>query len=189
MIERNNEAHSSPNARDRPSVPLPATFFALEDLALYGEPRAGGLVPSDWAGQAGRGTAAPPIGTGEPASEGHMTGRSLVGRSILLVEEQTIVAIDVRSVLESSGATVVWTTVRDAEHAVAQHGFSAAILDLRPGSNDHRPVARALRRRRIPFLFYSTHAPEDVTTVRGAPVLLKPARPEDSIKAVGLLLA
>jgi CheY-like chemotaxis protein len=118
-----------------------------------------------------------------------MTGRGLAGRSILLVEEQAIVAIDVRSVLESAGATVVWTTVRDAEDRVAQHGFSAAILDLRPGSNDHRPIARALRRRRIPFLFYSTHAPEDVTTVRGAPVLLKPARPEDIVKAVGLLLA
>jgi DNA-binding response OmpR family regulator len=118
-----------------------------------------------------------------------MTARGLIGRQILLVEEQPIIAIDVRSALEAAGARVVWTTVRDAEKAVAREGFSAAVLDLRPGSNDHRPVARALRKRRIPFLFYSTHSPEDVTTVRGAPVLLKPAMPDDIVKALELLLS
>jgi hypothetical protein len=39
----------------------------------------------------------------------------------------------------------------------------------------------------VPFLFYSTQAPEDVTTVRGAPVVLKPGRPQEIVAAVALL--
>jgi hypothetical protein len=48
-------------------------------------------------------------------------------------------------------------------------------------------VARALKRKRVRFLFYTTHPPEDVTTVRGAPIFLKPGRPEEIAKALALL--
>ena len=117
-----------------------------------------------------------------------MRGAGLHGRSILVVEEEPIVAFDVKAALEAAGATVVLKAVRGAADAIGSQSFSAAILDLRPGSDDHRPIARALKRRGVPFLFHSTHAPEDVATVRGAPVMLKPARSDDIVKAVVLLL-
>ena len=49
-------------------------------------------------------------------------------------------------------------------------------------------MARALKQKQVRFLFYATHPPEDVTTVRGAPILLKPARPEEIVKALTLLV-
>ena len=48
-------------------------------------------------------------------------------------------------------------------------------------------MARALKQRKVRFLFYATNPPEDVTTVRGAPIFLKPAHPEEIVKALALL--
>ena len=107
---------------------------------------------------------------------------------VLVVEDETLIALELRAALEAAGATVVVKTVKSAAQAIEQQGFSAAILDLRPGASDHRPIARRLKRRGIPFMFYSTHLPEDVTTVRGAPVVLKPENPDGVVRAVVLLL-
>jgi hypothetical protein len=49
-------------------------------------------------------------------------------------------------------------------------------------------VARALKDKQVRFLFYATHPLEDVTTVRGAPIFLKPGRPEELVKALALLV-
>jgi DNA-binding response OmpR family regulator len=120
---------------------------------------------------------------------GNIVKDSLLGRVILVVEDEPLIALDVRTVLEAAGAMVVHATARHAAQAADdQQSLSAAILDLRPGSSDHRPIARRLKDRGIPFLFYSTHPPEDVTTVRGAPVVLKPGRPDEIVMAVALLL-
>jgi len=112
----------------------------------------------------------------------------LVGRTILIVEEQPLIALDVRMALKGEGAQAVCATVHDAPAAIEDRTFAAAVLDLRPGCSDHRPIARKLRKRGVPFLFYSTHEPEAVTTVRGAPVILKPATSDDVVKAIALLL-
>ena len=113
---------------------------------------------------------------------------TLSGCIILHVEEEPLIALDVRTALEKAGATVVRTSVRDAAIVVEKERFAAAILDLQPSSSDHRAIARRLKERGTPFLFHSTHVPEDVTTVRGAPVLPKPGRPEEIVTAVALLL-
>ena len=49
-------------------------------------------------------------------------------------------------------------------------------------------VARALKDKQVRFIFYATHPPEDVTTVRGAPIFLKPGRPEEIVRALTLLV-
>jgi DNA-binding response OmpR family regulator len=114
---------------------------------------------------------------------------ALAGQTILIVEEEPVIALDVRMALEGAGATAVRATAHDAVTAIEERTFAAAVLDLRPGSNDHRPIARKLRKRSVPFLFYSTHEPEVVTTVRGAPVILKSAPSDDVVKATALLLS
>jgi DNA-binding response OmpR family regulator len=117
-----------------------------------------------------------------------MSSASLAGCKILLIEEMPVVALDVQTTLEAAGATVLWKRLHEAEGVLGEQCFSAAILDLPLHSDDHRPIARALRKRGVPFLFHSTHAPKDVTTMRGAPIMLKPARPNDLVKAVALLV-
>jgi len=117
-----------------------------------------------------------------------MKSPDLVGRTILVVEDEALIALELQDELSAAGATVLLATMRTGARMVKQHGLSAAILDLRPGCNDHRLIARALKKRGVPFLFHSTHPPEDVTTVRGAPVMLKPKNPGDTVKALALLM-
>jgi hypothetical protein len=90
--------------------------------------------------------------------------------------------------LEGAGAEVVVARNKtEALGHVSQFEFTAGVLDWRPQSDDHRVVARALKQRKVRFLFYATNPPEDVTTVRGAPIFLKPSRPEDIVQALALL--
>jgi DNA-binding response OmpR family regulator len=91
--------------------------------------------------------------------------------------------------LEQAGAEVM--VARNATEALTRinkFDFAAAVIDWRPDSDDHRVVARALKQEQVCFLFYATHPPEDVTTVRGAPIFLKPGRPEEIVQALALLV-
>jgi CheY-like chemotaxis protein len=113
---------------------------------------------------------------------------SLEGQRILVVEEQPVVALDLKMALEQAGAEVVVAgNATEALGRVSQFDFTAGVVDWRPQSDDHRVVARALKQRKVRFLFYATNPPEDVTTVRGAPVFLKPSRPENIVQALALL--
>jgi CheY-like chemotaxis protein len=91
---------------------------------------------------------------------------NLAGRIILVVEEQALVALDLRTALEQAGAEVM--VARNATEALAhinKFDFAAAVIDWRPDSDDHRVVARALKQEQVRFLFYATHPPEDVVTI------------------------
>ena len=117
-----------------------------------------------------------------------MDRASLEGQRILVVEEQPVVALDLKMALEQAGAEVVVAgNATEALGRVSQFDFTAGVVDWRPQSDDHRVVARALKQRKVRFLFYATNPPEDVTTVRGAPVFLKPSRPENIVQALALL--
>jgi DNA-binding response OmpR family regulator len=99
-----------------------------------------------------------------------------------------LIALDLKTTLERTGANVICANRRDAARAAERPDISAAVLDALPGSSEHRRIARRLKARGVPFLFYATHAPEDVPTVRGAPLVLKPEGPEKIIAAVKVLL-
>ena len=117
-------------------------------------------------------------------------GRTLLsGCIILVVEEQPLIALELQTALEGAGAKVF--VVRDGAAAVdlvESSKFSGAVLDLRPASNEHRHVARLLKRKGVRFLFYATHPPEDVATTRGAPVLLKPTSAQEVVRALAVLI-
>jgi len=118
-----------------------------------------------------------------------MKHADLTGQTILLVEEQAIVALDLESALKDAGAKVlIARNASEALTSIEQVAFTSAVLDLRPSSDDHRKIARALNKRGVPFIFHATHQPEDVTTVRGAPIFQKPARAQDIAPALAALL-
>jgi CheY-like chemotaxis protein len=81
----------------------------------------------------------------------------LAGRRILVVEDQYLLAMDLKRTLERSGATVVGP-VGSAERALAlipeALPLDAAILDinLEAGGTAY-PVAEVLRARKVPFVF------------------------------------
>ena len=117
-----------------------------------------------------------------------MQSSDLTGRVILVVEDEPLIALDLKMTLQGAGARIICVSTRDAAQAAEQPDISAAVLDAHPGSNEHRSIARRLKRRGVPFLFYATHQPEDVTTVRGSPIVLKPSRPEEIVAALAALL-
>jgi hypothetical protein len=91
--------------------------------------------------------------------------------------------------LEEAGADVVSAReVTDALAKIDSSTFSAAVVHWQPGSDNHRRIARALKKKGVPFLFHATRSLEDVTTVRGAPIISKPANPMLIAKALARLI-
>ena len=117
-----------------------------------------------------------------------MERASLEGKTILVVEREPLIALDLQRALEAAGAEVVVAgNAKEAVSRIRTSRFAAGVIDWHPSSEDHRLVARALKKGNVRFLFYATHSPEDVTTVRGAPIFLKPGRPEDIVQALVML--
>lgn len=85
-----------------------------------------------------------------------MTDDSLKGRRILVVEDEYLIADDLRTVLMAAGAEVIgpWPTVSDAlECITVGTEFDAAILDVNLRGDMIFPVADALAARSVPFIF------------------------------------
>ncbi len=94
---------------------------------------------------------------GHPGESFQDLYQGLQGARILVVEDEPIIAMELQSVFEDKGAVVVGPA-RTLEAALRHAGkaqISAAVLDLRLGPEPIAPVARLLRARDIPFLFYS----------------------------------
>ena len=95
---------------------------------------------------------------------GGFTLSSLQGRRVLVVEDEYMLAEDLREELESQGAEVMGpvASVADAlELLRSGPAPDVAILDINLGGEMAYPVADALRTRDIPFIFttgYNAHA-------------------------------
>jgi DNA-binding response OmpR family regulator len=113
----------------------------------------------------------------------------LKGRTILVVEDEPLIALDLTAALEDAGARVVQAaSAPDAISLVEKGGLSAAVVDFWLGSETGRTVARRLRETDVPFLFYSGRTMDDFTTGRSAPVVSKPAGGKEIIAMLLLLL-
>lgn len=107
---------------------------------------------------------------------------------ILVVEDETIIAMELQSTFEDEGAEVVGPafTLKQGMELAIQQDFSAAVLDLRLGRDPVSPIARALAARNIPFLFYSGQPPDDPIRAEWpeAFIVAKPATGASLIRAV-----
>ena len=95
-------------------------------------------------------------GTSEPRRrEPTSTLRAdLTGKSLLLVEDSMMIALDAQSMLQNCGAEVelVATTI-DARRAIKLNKFDAAILDVNLYTETSFPIAEDLQEQAIPFVF------------------------------------
>ncbi len=103
-----------------------------------------------------------------------MTG----GRTILLVEDEPLIAMMLEDFLESMGHKVVATaeTVADALARVEEGGFEVAIIDVHlKGGEKSWPIADALAARSIPFVLATGgHIEPPPAEHAGVPTLSKP---------------
>ena len=105
----------------------------------------------------------------------------LDGQTILVVEDEPLVALDIQTELQDAGAKEV-TLARSVEAALAAldtDRFDLALLDGNLKGEPVDPVAVLLRKEGIPFCFVSgygrEHLPADFTDT---PLIQKPFRPD-----------
>lgn len=117
-----------------------------------------------------------------------MSPHALEGRSILIVEDEPLIALDIESSLAAKGALITTTSAFDHALILVEHdGLSGAILDHAIGDDKSTPLYDRLNERGIPFIIYSAHSlpAEDR---KGGVLLAKPATPEQLVAAVEDLL-
>jgi len=110
--------------------------------------------------------------------------KGLAGKRLVVVEDTTIVRLDVENTLREAGAIILQSF---------ENGADAAVLDILLGKGSTSiPIAQALSERKIPFLFYTGLSPSSLTVIRaewpGCRILFKPARPGEIVAAVVDLL-
>jgi len=114
----------------------------------------------------------------------------LLGCSILIVEDEPLIALDLHAALHAAGAGIIAATnAKEGLRLISRNDISAAVIDVRLGNQDSLEVCQALFHHRVPFLFYTAHADADLLRAwPQAPVLLKPARSEEIVARIGELV-
>jgi hypothetical protein len=70
---------------------------------------------------------------------------------------------------------------------LAEFEFSAAVLDWRPETREHRTATRWLKEDGIPVLFHAADPSEDAIAECGGPMLARPASTEAIVSALARL--
>ena len=110
---------------------------------------------------------------------------ALSGETVLVVEEEDALAHELLAELEDAGAEVL--VARGAAEALSRIGqfeFSVAVLDWRPDRSECRALARRLREDGVRLLLLAASASGDAAAASGNPMLLKPARAGEIVRAL-----
>ena len=113
---------------------------------------------------------------------------ALRGRSILVVEDEPLIGMHIRTALEEAGAFVTQTTtVRHALILIEHDGLAGAIMDHGLSDGNSMELCARLKARGIPYVSYSGYDP-----VKGAspdaPHVSKPAPMDTLLSALEALL-
>lgn len=102
----------------------------------------------------------------------------LSGRRVLIVEDESLVAMLLETVLGDMGCVVVGpvSNIGDGLHAVAgEAALDAALLDVNVAGQEVFPIAEALQARGVPFVFSTGYGESGLPEHwRGHPTVQKP---------------
>jgi CheY-like chemotaxis protein len=117
-----------------------------------------------------------------------MNHPGLKGRSILVVEDELLIAMDIVAALEKAGANAtVTTTARHALILVEHDGLSGAIMDHSLSDGDSTNLCARLKERGIPYISYSGYAAVAGADL-AAPLITKPVPMDFLMSALEELL-
>ena len=112
---------------------------------------------------------------------------SLSGRKVLVVEDETLVAMLVEDTLLDAGATVLGpvATVAEALALLKAERPGYAVRDLNLAGETSEPVADLLKQMGVPFVVASGYGAAGLPPRhQDVPVLAKPYAPEDLTAAL-----
>lgn len=119
-------------------------------------------------------------------------GQPQSGTRVLIVEDDTIIAMTAEDMLEEIGCTTaaIAATVDEALERAGDTEFDIALLDLNLRDEDSLPVARKLRAEGKPFIFATGYdgLPRD-SGFADAPVISKPYRIEQLAAMLAQVMA
>jgi CheY-like chemotaxis protein len=125
--------------------------------------------------------------------EPHRKNTLLKGRRILVVEDQSLIAMEMQDCLENAGAVVVGPVgrIQQGLSSVEKEPLDAALLDIDLNGERCWPIADALVSRSIPFAFTTGFATNIVMPDRFVkhPVITKPCSERDILATLEELLA
>jgi DNA-binding response OmpR family regulator len=85
-----------------------------------------------------------------------MQSASLAGRSILVAEDEPLIALNIQEALEAEGARVILVrTLGEALYSVEDPRLSAAVMDHGLGTDDTSAVCARMKQLHIPYVVYS----------------------------------
>ena len=121
----------------------------------------------------------------------HLPNKALAGRSILIVEDEPLIALEVHAAFSAAGASIMSAAdSREALRMISLPDLSAAVVDINLGRGDDcSAVCKRLSDRSIPFVFYTGDVRADILLKwPNAPVLTKLADKERVVEVVAGVL-
>ncbi|WP_337267626.1 HWE histidine kinase domain-containing protein [Oryzifoliimicrobium ureilyticus] len=117
--------------------------------------------------------------------------KRLEGRSVLLVEDNLIIAMDCEDILRGLGAAqlAMAPNIAQAMEAMRDTHFDLAILDVNLGEENSLPIAHRLAAMQVPFIFATGYGEAMIRTegFEDMPVLQKPYTSDAIVSALDLL--
>jgi DNA-binding response OmpR family regulator len=117
----------------------------------------------------------------------------LSGVRVLVVEDDSLLAMDLQDTLVDAGAVVVGVckTLDEAMARANVDDFAVAVLDFSLGSETASPLARRLVRRGVPFVLYTGKSRREPSLAewRDRPIVEKPAPARVLLSAVRTALS
>ena len=115
---------------------------------------------------------------------------TLAGRSILIVEDEPLIALEVHAAFNAAGASIISAAdSKEALRMISLPDLSAAVVDINLGRGDCSDVCKRLAQRGIPFVFYTGHARAEILQKwPDAPILTELADKQRIVEVVAGVL-
>jgi DNA-binding NarL/FixJ family response regulator len=111
----------------------------------------------------------------------------LTGHHILLVEDELLIALEVKRTLQAAHGEIVGhaSNVAKAMKLADTPNLSSAVLDFRLQFGNSFPVAAKLHAAGVPFIFYTANNISELSAAwPGVPIVMKPASPVRLVNAL-----
>jgi CheY-like chemotaxis protein len=116
----------------------------------------------------------------------------LIGRRVLIAEDELLVAMELERLLREAGCTVLGPvpTVDRALALIRADPPEIALLDVNLGGRRVTPVAEALAARGLPFILVTSYAPGTLGApiLDGVPMVGKPFTRQALVRALSAAL-